>query len=93
MSNLPPSYDAVAGSPKINVTAPQGQSGKQNPASPADLRRQRTNESVSSVDSREFLQARHDGMDDDERRSFDDEHRDLPEGWVRCFDPKFVLPA
>jgi len=41
--------------------------------------------SDSSDDEDGFL---HPDMTENDRRSFDDEHRDLPEGWVRCWDPK-----
>lgn len=30
------------------------------------------------------------GVDPEVRQSMDDERRDLPEGWVRAFDPKYV---
>ena len=54
-------------------------------AARANLERSRTNDSDSSDSS--------DGLgpsliDEDDRKSMDDEQRDLPPGWVRCFDPK-----
>jgi hypothetical protein len=53
-----------------------------------NLERVRTNESaVSSVSSNGTLGGE---LDEDTRKSLDDERRDLPEGWVRCFDPKSV---
>ncbi|WVR09412.1 hypothetical protein IAU60_006479 [Kwoniella sp. DSM 27419] len=40
----------------------------------------------SSLSDDDLLQI--DPRDEDTRRSMDDEQRDLPEGWVRCFDTK-----
>lgn len=69
----PPSYDAaITQSPKNNEHNHLGRS--------------RTNETISTVSSDGDAGA---GLIDDETRiSMDDERRDLPQGWVRCFDPK-----
>ena len=89
-TDVPPSYDtATHGQPAVQVTTPAGNT---QPAS-ADvsnggggLERSRTNETVSSISSDDLLSP---GLVDEEgRKSMDDERRDLPDGWVRCFDPK-----
>jgi hypothetical protein len=50
----------------------------------ADLGRSRTNDTVSTIDSADLDPGL---VDDEGRKSMDDERRDLPPGWVRCFDP------
>ncbi|ORX38308.1 hypothetical protein BD324DRAFT_620388 [Kockovaella imperatae] len=87
----PPTYEAATADrhqPQLAVTNPQGQTTS--PAAAAntsgndhDLSRVRSNDTVSSVGST-FV----DQIGEDGRRSMDDERRDLPPGWVRCFDPK-----
>lgn len=84
----PPAYDQAVGNhngPSVNVTSPFGdtRSGS-NAQGGGDLHRSKTNETVSSVES----DALGPGLVDEEgRKSMDDEQRDLPDGWVRCFDP------
>jgi hypothetical protein len=103
MTSEPPSYnDAIrapppgpaSGVPAISVSGPPGGSSASGQGHGL------------SVEERERAQAQHDASDSDssddedgllhpemtesDRRSFDDEYRDLPEGWVRCWDPKWV---
>ena len=89
----PPDYNAATTAPAMQLTNPQG--ATMNPANdtanqhgvqkPNQLERMESN--VSSLPSEDGLTV-DDGLDEEGRRSFDDEHRDLPEGWVRCFDSK-----
>lgn len=98
MSNLPPGYteavkaplDAREGhGPNINVTNPQGEtrrSAELPPGGGSHLDRQISNAStISTVSSTGMPEV--EGMDEEQRKELDDEMRDLPEGWVRCFDP------
>jgi len=90
MSSQPPPYEAATQSgarPNVAVTNPFGETRSASMASEQNnLERVRTNESaVSSVSSNGTLGGE---LDEDTRKSLDDERRDLPEGWVRCFDPK-----
>jgi hypothetical protein len=92
MSSQPPPYEAATQSgarPNVAVTNPFGETRSASMASEQNnLERVRTNESaVSSVSSNGTLGGE---LDEDTRKSLDDERRDLPEGWVRCFDPKSV---
>ena len=93
--SAPPSYDAATApnQPAVAVTNPQGQTttgaAAQRPqpgANPGALSRMRSNDSMASVSSvgSTFV----DEIGEDGRRSMDDERRELPEGWARCFDPK-----
>lgn len=75
--DAPPSYDKAVAQPQVNVTAPQD-----------NLSRQRSNASTASTTSEPDVTHLAPGMTEDGRRSMDDERRELPEGWVRCFDPK-----
>jgi len=89
-TDAPPSYDtATNGQPAVRVTTPAGNT---QPASSdasnqgTAMERTRTNETESSDSSDDLLSP---GLVDEEgRKSMDDERRDLPPGWVRCFDPK-----
>ena len=45
----------------------------------------RSNDSSSTIDT---LDLSNSGLDRETLQDLDDEQRDLPEGWVRCFDPK-----
>jgi hypothetical protein len=89
-TDAPPSYDtATHDQPAVRVTTPAG--GTQPASSDASrpgggLHRSRTNDSDSSDSDDGMLSP---GLVNEEgRRSMDDERRDLPPGWVRCFDPK-----
>lgn len=84
-SDPPPPYQPADASGKSNLqaTAPQvatqSASAGRNP-----MQRSPTNISEISNTSSEGT-----GIDlNDELRDMDDEQRDLPSGWVRCFDPK-----
>lgn len=88
MSDNPPSYYNAMSHPQVAVTNPSGNTAP--PSSTAgpvhDLSRQRSNASTAStVSDHDHLLP---GMTEDGRRSMDDEQRELPSGWVRCFDPK-----
>lgn len=90
-SSAPPPYESAVnqdGRPALNVTNPQGQTQKATSADqPGNLRRMQSSDSVSSVSTAGEYGGT---LDDDERRSLDDAGRELPKGWVRCFDPKSV---
>ncbi|KAI9639185.1 uncharacterized protein MKK02DRAFT_39475 [Dioszegia hungarica] len=90
-SDAPPSYyNAVTHSqPQVNVTNPSGgtsaPSATAGPVHDLALERQRSNASTaSSASDNDHLAP---GMTESGRRSMDDEARELPSGWVRCFDP------
>jgi hypothetical protein len=99
-SDAPPSYDNAINSnaqgPALNITAPGGETHRassfsEQPAqSGHNLERATSNESFMSDSTDGGLGARS-SIPEDGRRSMDDEMRDLPKGWVRCFDAKFVI--
>jgi hypothetical protein len=93
-SDQPPSYQNAVGSsqaPALNVTEPSGETHRassfpQPQQQHHGLERTTSNESFASdLSSDGGLGA---NIPEDGRRSMDDEMRDLPKGWVRCFDPK-----
>lgn len=73
-TDAPPSYDKALGQP-ANANAAAGGGG-------ANLSRTHSN---SSEGGDPF-----EGMSPEERREMADEYRELPEGWVKCWDPKYV---
>lgn len=95
--SAPPPYDHAVtqpanqrGQPALNVTNPFGETHRANSADAlndtGNLQRMRSNDSTASSDGGFGM-----GEEPNEtRRSMDDEMRDLPKGWVRCFDPKSV---
>ena len=99
MSAPPPNYQTATQTgpnasirPALNVTSPQGEThrAKSNEGQhPGNLRRGRSNDTIDTIST--------DGgydegpVDEDGRRSMDDLGRELPKGWVRCFDAKYVL--
>ncbi len=92
MSGAPPPYETATGKPSLNITSPQGQTHRANSKdgtnNQGNLQRMRSSDSVSSTVSSDggFKS----GVPEDDRRSMDDEMRDLPKGWVRCFDSKWI---
>jgi hypothetical protein len=92
--DAPPSYHAAVqqntNAPSLNVTGTNGVTHRQNsvPSVPQHqgLERVASNESYMSDSTDGGLHASH--VPDDDRMSMDDEFRELPKGWVRCFDPK-----
>ncbi|KAL7422381.1 hypothetical protein Q5752_003027 [Cryptotrichosporon argae] len=92
----PPSYErtAPAPAPALEVTTPAGAHVLPDAsAGGVRPRHARTGSAASAAsDTSELTDDEggglHPGLDEDGRRSMDDERRDLPEGWVRCFDPK-----
>ena len=80
--DAPPSYNAAAtqhGSDTQHLAVPLNQDSHNN----NHLARSRSNESATSVSSDGHQS---DLLDDDGRKSMSDEMRDLPRGWVRCWD-------
>lgn len=80
----PPSYDAASAqtgtdSQHLSVPANIGHHHGNR------LERVRSNESATTASSDGFTS---DLLDDDGRRSMSDEMRDLPPGWVRCWDDR-----
>lgn len=98
MSSQPPGYnEALAApldardthNPNINVTNPQGETRRSSDLPPGgghNLDRQISNASTISTASSGGI-PHVEGMDEEQRMELDDEMRELPEGWVRCFDP------
>ncbi|CAD6590605.1 MAG: hypothetical protein TREMPRED_005814, partial [Tremellales sp. Tagirdzhanova-0007] len=94
----PPAYEAAVrneqyGGPGSQATGPQGgqtahQANSANTNQKGNLQRMTTNDSISSAGDYGEDQYGKSLVEDDDRRSMDDETRDLPKGWVRCFDPK-----
>jgi hypothetical protein len=86
MSDNPPSYYNAMSHPQVAVTNPAGRTAPAQAGPVHDLERQRSNASTASTvsDDNDHLAP---GMTEDGRRSMDDEQRELPTGWVRCFDP------
>ncbi|ORY29680.1 hypothetical protein BCR39DRAFT_588260 [Naematelia encephala] len=89
-TDAPPSYETVAHNPELNVTDPTGHTDLPRTASQSDtqhpFQRSQSNSSISTVSSSGL--GADDLVGDEGRRSMDDEARELPPGWVRCFDPK-----
>jgi len=79
MSQAPPSYDKVTRDAPPNP-AP-GPDGNHLQAGGNDLAR---TTSATSNDDRDPFE----GLSPEEQREFADEYRDLPEGWIKCWDPK-----
>lgn len=84
-SDPPPPYQPADASSKSNLqtTAPQGVTQS---ASAGGNAMQRSPANMSGISDTST-----EGTDidlNDELRDMDDEQRDLPPGWVRCFDPK-----
>ena len=79
MSGAPPSYDAVE-----RDTHGQGH-GDNNHLQPGGNNLARTTSATSDTGADPF-----EGLSPEEQREFADEYRDLPEGWVKCWDPKSV---
>jgi hypothetical protein len=82
----PPSYDRVTQeappNPAPGVGAGRNNDGLLHPGSGgADLARTTSASSDTGGDPFE-------GLSPEEQREFADEYRDLPEGWVKCWDPK-----
>jgi hypothetical protein len=81
MSAAPPSYDAVTSH------APNGQGQRDsNHLQAGGHNLERTSSATSDAGGDPF-----EGLSPDEQREFADEYRDLPEGWVKCWDPKSVI--
>ena len=94
----PPAYEAAVRNEQYggpgSATSPQGGQTRQPANSPntnqrGNLQRMMTNDSIASTDDGNHQYGKS-LVEDDDRRSMDDETRDLPKGWVRCFDPKSV---
>lgn len=78
MSEAPPSYDKVVRDPPSNQDTNHLQAGGNNLA--------RTTSATSDTGADPF-----EGLSPEEQREFADEYRDLPEGWVKCWDPKYAI--
>jgi len=73
----------------VNITAPSGETHRASSFPQPEqnnLERSRTNESFMSTSTDGGYG--NSGIPEEGRRSMDDELRELPKGWVRCFDPK-----
>jgi hypothetical protein len=93
MSGLPPSYDAAVGghAPSINVTSAPQSTSQHNPAHSHGQHLSAFADDDSSEDEMDSHGMLHPLKDDVEaRKSMDDEYRELPEGWIRCFDKKYA---
>lgn len=94
MSGAPPPYEAATGglAPSINVTsAPSQPSSSAQHATGSHSHGPHHNEfeDDSSEDEMDSDGMLHPLKNDVEgRKSMDDEYRELPEGWIRCFDKK-----
>jgi hypothetical protein len=82
MSDAPPSYDKVTREDHPNPAPGHDSSHLQ--AGGNNL--ERTTSATSDAGGNPF-----EGLSPDEQREFADEYRDLPEGWVKCWDPKSVV--
>lgn len=92
----PPSYDDATANdarpspglasrnPFVSVTDPGGHSGNPDTKDHGLYRADSNDSGHSHIDSYKAERL----MDDDKLREMDDEMRELPDGWVRCFDPK-----
>lgn len=74
-TDAPPSYDKALSDQPANPARNAGSGG-------ADLARTQSNASDGGDPF--------EGMSADERREMADEYRELPDGWVKCWDPKYV---
>ena len=93
MSNAPPPYAVAAGQqqaqPAVNITNPGGATHRANSSdmmNKGQLNRMKSNDSMVSSDG--GYDPHVSDLKEDDRISMSDEMRDLPKGWVRCFDPK-----
>ncbi|WWD02174.1 hypothetical protein V865_000212 [Kwoniella europaea PYCC6329] len=90
-TEAPPPYQPGGARPNVSVTTPSGDVRTTSQDAVAQNRpgHQRASSNVSDVsDLTDEEQDKLDPKEVEMRRSMDDEQRDLPEGWVRCFDPK-----
>ncbi|WVW85398.1 hypothetical protein I302_107436 [Kwoniella bestiolae CBS 10118] len=93
-TEAPPPYQPGDTRPNVSVTNPSGdvRTASQDAVQTQNDRpgHQRTPSNVSDLSdlTDEEDQNKLDPKEVEMRRSMDDEQRDLPEGWVRCFDPK-----
>lgn len=71
-ADAPPSYDKAL---------------SEQPANPAPARNSLNRTETNSTDV-EGGGDPFEGMSEDERREMADEYRELPDGWVKCWDPK-----
>ena len=79
-TDAPPSYDkAIVSNPDARTT----NGGSNGNGNGADLTRSTSASSEGGGDPFE-------GLSEEERRELADEYRELPEGWVKCWDPKCV---
>ena len=86
--------------PALKVTTPQGETRTASQDALGDTgTTRRPGHSRSASDVSDISDVESDGgvspglLDEEGRRSMDDEQRELPEGWVRCWDPKWVSPT
>ncbi|EIW68415.1 hypothetical protein M231_00264 [Tremella mesenterica] len=94
----PPSYQTTMAQPALNITSPSGVTHPANSdpalANTGPVHRPSHNRADSDASSMsDISDASEAGLtpglvDEEGRRSMDDEQRELPQGWVRCFDPK-----
>lgn len=93
MSGQPPTYEAATGglAPSINVSSAPSQQSTSAQHTPSHTHgpQHHDYEDDSSEDEMDSDGMLHPLKDDIEaRKSMDDEYRELPEGWIRCFDKK-----
>lgn len=86
----PPSYDKVTEeAPPNPAPGPDPRHGNSNNNDgllhPGGADLARTSSASSDTGGNPF-----EGLSPEEQREFADEYRDLPEGWVKCWDPKYV---
>lgn len=93
MSNQPPTYEAATGGLAPSINPSSGSAHQSTSAEHASRHshgpRHHDYEDDSSedeMDSDGMLQPLRDDVE--ARKSMSDEYRELPEGWVRCFDKK-----
>ncbi|WRT68629.1 uncharacterized protein IL334_005607 [Kwoniella shivajii] len=90
-TDAPPPYSGSGDRPNVSVTSPAGDvrsassDALANQGRPVHRRNPSDVSDVSDLTDEETLL---DPKEVETRRSMDDEQRDLPDGWVRCFDPK-----
>jgi hypothetical protein len=82
MSEAPPSYDRVTREAPPNP-APGSNDTNHLQAGNTGSNLTRSTSATSDNGGDPF-----EGLSPDEQREFADEYRDLPEGWVKCWDPK-----
>lgn len=91
MSNQPPTYEAATGGLAPTSNPSSGSAHQSTSAQPASRHNHGPHdyEDDSSEDEMDSDGMLHPLKDDVEaRKSMSDEYRELPEGWVRCFDKK-----